>query len=228
MKYRLRMEVAWLLALADCAAVSHVKPFTSAERRLLLDIAADFDDRAAERIKAIEARTRHDVKAVEYYLRERLDGSGLSDASASLHFACTSDDINNLAYALMFRDALRDVWLPRANALMSRLERLVRETAAVPLLARTHGQAATPTTVGKELAVFVYRLRRQLRMLEEQQFLGKFNGAVGAYNAHHIAYPDVDWRGPDAAFRRIAGLGVQSADHADRGRMISWRSWRMP
>ncbi len=194
MKYRLRVELRWLIALSDHKGVRQLRRFSQAERDLLESILDDFDDGAAERIKAIEAETNHDVKAVEYYLREILQGASLRDASAWIHFACTSDDINNLAYAMMFRDVMHSVWQPAATELLEKLRALARDWADVSMLSRTHGQAASPTTLGKEVAVFVYRLRRQLLGLETQEYLGKFNGAVGAYNAHEAAYPDVDWR----------------------------------
>ena len=206
MKNRLRVECAWLLALAEHDLVRHVRRFTDGERRLLEEICVNFDDEAAGRIKAIEARTNHDVKAVEYYLRERLQGSSLSDLAASAHFACTSDDINNLAYAMMIRDAMREAWQPAAGALLRELRDFSRETAAIPLLGRTHGQPATPTTLGKEIAVFVHRLQRQLRGIEAQEYLGKFNGAVGNYNAHCAAYPELDWL--DFSRRFVESLGL--------------------
>ena len=207
MKYRSKVELRWLLTLSEEAGVTHVRQFTAAEIRYLTELCADFDDGAARRIKAIEAQTKHDVKAVEYYIRERLRDSSLSDVEASVHFACTSDDINNLAYAMMFRDAMRAVWRPAAQAVMARIASLARQSAAAPMLSRTHGQAATPTTLGKELAVFWHRLSRQLRQIESQAYLGKFNGAVGAYNAHRVAYPDVDWRKLSRQF--VNGLGLE-------------------
>jgi len=206
MKYRLNVELRWLIALSEEAGVSHVRQFTAAEKNWLATLCADFDDCAARRVKAIEARTNHDVKAIEYYIRERLRDSSLRDVEASVHFACTSDDINNLAYAMIFRDAMRRVWQPAARAVMARIASLARQSAATPMLARTHGQAATPTTLGKELAVFWQRLARQLNQIEAQEYLGKFNGATGAYNAHRVAYPDVDWR--EASQRFVGGLGL--------------------
>ena len=207
MKYRLKVEAAWLLALSEAAGVTHVRRFSAAEGDFLRSLWADFDDCAARRIKDIETRTNHDVKAVEYYMRERLREGSLRDVEASAHFACTSDDINNLAYAMMLRDAMRAVWQPAARALLAGIASLARESAATPMLARTHGQAATPTTLGKELAVFAYRLERQLQQIEGQAYLGKFNGATGAYNAHRVAYPDVDWRGLSRQF--VLGLGLE-------------------
>ncbi len=205
-KYRLEVEARWLITLSETDAVSHVRRFTEAEKSILRSLYADFDDCAARRVKSIEARSKHDVKAVEYYIRERLRASSLSDVEASVHFACTSDDINNLAYAMMFRDAMRRVWQPAAQAALAQIASLACETAAVPMLARTHGQPATPTTLGKELAVFRHRLSRQLRQIETQEYLGKFNGATGAYNAHRVAYPDVDWRELSRQF--VGGLGL--------------------
>ncbi len=206
MKYRLRVELRWLLALSEEAGVLHVRPFTPAEKDFLTSLSADIDDCAVRRIKDIEARAKHDVKAVEYYIRERLADSSLRDVEASVHFACTSDDINNLAYAMMFRDAMRSVWQPAAQVVLEQIASLARASAATAMLARTHGQAATPTTLGKELAVFRHRLGRQLQQVEAQEYLGKFNGATGAYNAHRIAYPDVDWRGLSRQF--VCGLGL--------------------
>ncbi len=206
MKYRLRVETCWLIAMSEHDGIKHVRRFSQDEQNLLEAIASDFDDCAARRIKAIEAQTNHDVKAVEYLIRDRLQGTSLSDMVASVHFACTSDDINNLAYAMMFRDAMREVWQPAARSLLLQLKELARTSADVPMLARTHGQAATPTTLGKEIAVFMHRLRRQFKAIESQEYLGKFNGAVGAYNAHRVAYPDVDWREFSRQF--VHGLGL--------------------
>ena len=206
MKYRLHVELRWLVALSEEAAVGHVRPFTAAEKSWLASLEADFDDCAARRVKAIEALTKHDVKAVEYYIRERLREGSLRDVESSAHFACTSDDINNLAYAMMFRDAMRLVWQPAARAVLARIVSLARGAAGTPMLARTHGQAATPTTMGKELAVFWHRLDRQLKQIEAQAYLGKFNGATGAYNAHRAAYPDVNWR--ELSRRFVGGLGL--------------------
>ena len=163
--------------------------------------------RGRRRIKAIEARTKHDVKAVEYYIREVACGkAALRDVEASVHFACTSDDINNLAYAMMFRDAMRRRLAAGSAGCFGADCLAGAGAAATPMLARTHGQAATPTTLGKELAVFQHRLGRQIKQVEAQEYLGKFNGATGAYNAHRIAYPDVDWRELSRQF--VGGLGL--------------------
>ena len=205
-KYRALVHLHWLRAMSAHPEITHVRAFTADEQHILTRLEADFDQASAERVRAIEARTNHDSKAVEYYLRERLEATSLADVAGSLHFACTSDDINNLAQGLMFHGAMRSVWQPAALALLGSLANLARDTAAVPMLARTHGQAATPTSLGKEIAVFVYRLRRQLRQIEAQEFLGKFNGAVGAYNAHLAAYPEIDWLSLSRDF--VAGLGL--------------------
>ena len=206
MKYRVMVESRWLMALSEENDIAHVRSFTLEERELLTALFAEFDDASAEEIKSIEAETNHDVKAVEYFVKARLSKSSLADAVESVHFACTSDDINNLAYAMMFRDALSEVWQPQAAALLQGLDQLSISTAETAMVARTHGQAATPTTMGKELKVFVYRLGRQFNQIEAQEYLGKFNGAVGAYNAHVVAYPDVDWRAITRRFVLALGL----------------------
>lgn len=206
MKYRVFVEVRWLLAMSQHTGISHLRRFTQAETDFLHSLARAFDEAAAERVKALEGETNHDLKAVEYYIRVRLAETSLRDVTESVHFACTSDDINNLAYAMMFRDAVRDVWLPSARSLIGGLDGLARSTADAPMLARTHGQPATPTTMGKELAVFTHRLRRQQNGIESQEFLGKFNGAVGAFNAHHVAYPGLDWQAIAQEF--VEGLGL--------------------
>lgn len=205
-KFRVLVQLRWFRAMSAHPGITHVRAFTEAELVLLAAMETEFDQAAAERVRAIEAHTNHDSKAVEYYLRERLEATSLADVAGSLHFACTSDDINNLAYGLMFRGAIGSVWGPAARELLDSLADLARGTATVPMLARTHGQAATPTSLGKEIAVFVQRLRRQLRQIEAQEYLGKFNGAVGAYNAHFAAYPDIDWLSVSQEF--VAGLGL--------------------
>ncbi len=206
MKYRVMVEARWLIAMSEHEGITHLRPFEAGEINFLKALADDFDDESAARIKSIEAATRHDVKAVEYYIKGCLAPTSLSDVCESVHFACTSADINNLAYAMMFRDTMRGVWQPQAKLLLEELGSLAASLADVPLLARTHGQAATPTTLGKELFVFVHRLRRQLNQIEAQAYLGKFNGATGAYNAHRLAYPDVDWHKLSRRF--VAGLGL--------------------
>ena len=206
MKYRLLVELRWLMMMAEHSGITHLRRFEADEIRFLQALAADFDDEAAAQIKSLEAVTNHDVKAVEYFIKRRLADTSLADAAESVHFACASADINNLAYALMFRDAMQNLWQPRAKLLLDELGALAQSLAAAAMLARTHGQPATPTTMGKELAVFAHRLRRQLNQIEAQEYLGKFNGATGGYNAHRAAYPDVDW--PELSRRFAQGLGL--------------------
>lgn len=192
-KYRIYVEVEWLITMAERPEITHVRPFTAEETELLRSLVIDFDDEQAQKVKDIEATTRHDVKAVEYYIKDHIKGTSLEEVSESVHFCCTSEDINNLAYALMLRDGIQQEWLPRAQALVDAVAELARGTAEIPMMSHTHGQPATPTTVGKEMAVFVARWRRQYRQIEQAEYLGKFNGAVGNYNAHATTYPDVPW-----------------------------------
>ncbi len=205
-KRRLQVEVEWLLEMAACPEIPDMRALTDTELALLRALVTQFDDDAALRVKQIESVTNHDVKAIEYYIRENLIGSSLEDVCEWVHFCCTSEDINNLAHALMLKGALQDEWLPQATALVDSVASLATATAAAPMLARTHGQAASPTTLGKELAVFVYRWRRQLRQIHSAEYLGKFNGAVGSYNAHAIAYPDADWQRISRRFVERLGL----------------------
>jgi adenylosuccinate lyase len=206
MRYRVQVEVQWLLMMASRPEIEHVRPFSEPERRLLLSWAAEFDVTQAARIKEIEIMTRHDVKAVEYYLRERLQGTSLEDVAESVHFCCTSEDINNLAYSLMLKDGTEKEWQPQAKQLMDRVAALAEATRDTPLLTRTHGQPATPSTLGKELAVFVYRWQRQLEQLGRLEYTGKFNGAVGGYNTHMVVYPEAPWIEISRAF--VEGLGL--------------------
>ena len=205
-KRRVEVEVEWLVEMAGCADISDMRALTGAEQALLRGLVTDFDDDAAMRVKGIERTTNHDVKAVEYYIRERLAGTSLEDVSEWVHFCCTSEDINNLSHALMLKGVLQDEWLPQARALVDGVALLAGETADTPMLAYTHGQAASPTTLGKELAVFVYRWRRQIRQIENAEYLGKFNGAVGSYNAHAVAYPNADWQAISRGFVERLGL----------------------
>jgi adenylosuccinate lyase len=207
MKRRISVEVRWLLALADAPDVSEVASFPPAAREALMRIADDFSEDDAARIKAIERTTNHDVKAVEYFIKERIaDHADLAKAAEFVHFACTSEDINNLAYALMLRDARADVLLPALDALISQLRERAHALAAVPMLSRTHGQTASPTTLGKEFANVIARLERQRRLIAAVEIPGKINGAVGNYNAHVVAYPNVDW--PAFSRRFVESLGL--------------------
>jgi len=206
-RYRVQVEARWLEALAAHPGIPEV-PALSAEAVQRLNVIADqIEVEDAHRVKAIEATTNHDVKAVEYYLKEKIANSEeLSAIKEFIHFACTSEDINNLAYALMLRDARSQVLLPALDKLIGSLSTLARRYAEQPMLARTHGQPASPTTLGKEMAVFAQRLKRQRQQLAEVSILGKINGAVGNYNAHMAAYPEVDWAQFGGDFVRSLGL----------------------
>ncbi|MGB5256069.1 MAG: lyase family protein, partial [Woeseiaceae bacterium] len=185
MRFRVLVEVRWLQCLADEAEIAELGPISSVMKDLLNGIVDEFSLDDAERIKKIEATTNHDVKAVEYFIRERLgDGPETQTLKDFLHFACTSEDINNLSYALMLRSARSDVVLPQMRELLNRLRAMAREHADVPMLSRTHGQTASPTTLGKEIANVIARLERAQRRFKDVEILGKLNGAVGNYNAH--------------------------------------------
>ncbi len=191
---RFLIEVRWLEALCDCADIEEAPRLSAAARDYLQQLVDDFDIQSASAIKAIESTTNHDVKAVEYYLKQQLaEHPELVDASEFVHFACTSEDINNLAYGLMLNDARANHIQPGLKSLEQQLLRMAEEFADLPMLSRTHGQPASPTTLGKELANVVYRLRRQRRALARVEITGKMNGAVGNFNAHRVAYPEVDW-----------------------------------
>jgi adenylosuccinate lyase len=207
MQRRVLVEVEWLIALSDERGIVELPPLADVARNRLRGLAAQFCADDAARVKAIEATTNHDVKAIEYFIKERLaDDAGLAAQLEFVHFACTSEDINNLAYALMLADARREVLLPKLDALIDRLRDFAHAEAATPMLSRTHGQPATPTTLGKEFANVVARLVRQRDQLAQVQLTGKINGAVGNYSAHAIAYPEVDW--PGLARRFVEGLGL--------------------
>jgi len=194
MQRRVLVEVCWLLALAEEAAIVEVGPFAASTRQFLTTLAGEFSLHDAERIKAIEATTNHDVKAVEYFIKEKIgDHAQLAQAKEFVHFACTSEDINNLAYALMLRDARDGVLLHTLDKVTATLRQMAHALAGTPMLSRTHGQTASPTTLGKEIANVVARLTRQREQIAAVRLTGKINGAVGNYNAHVIAYPEVDW-----------------------------------
>ena len=207
MQRRVLVEVRWLLALADEPRITEVAPLSTAARDTLLAIANDFSVSDGERIKAIERTTNHDVKAVEYFIKEKIAGDKeLGAAKEFIHFACTSEDINNLAYALMLRDARDAVLLPALDGVASTLRAMAHEHAARPMLSRTHGQTASPTTLGKEIANVVARLERQRKQIGAVELTGKINGAVGNYNAHVVAYPEVDWASFSKRFVESLGL----------------------
>lgn len=194
MKARVRVELGWLKALAAEEAIGEVPAFSEATLKALDEVATGFCEADAAAVKAIEATTNHDVKAIEYWLKQRFaDNAEIARVSEFIHFACTSEDINNLSHALMLKEAVQTVMLPALEDITATLKNMAHEFADLPMMSRTHGQPATPSTLGKEIANVAYRLERQTGTLKAQEFLGKINGAVGNYNAHLAAYPDVDW-----------------------------------
>jgi len=206
-KNRVAVEISWLKALAAEAAIEEIKPFSAATIAELDAVVAQFSPEHALEVKTIERTTNHDVKAVEYWMKERLSGNAeVSAASEFIHFACTSEDINNLSHALMLKGARDAVMLPKLKEMVSKLKELAHDLADAPMMSRTHGQPATPTTMGKELANVAYRLERQLVRIEKIELLGKINGAVGNYNAHISAYPDFDWE--SFCRRFVESLGI--------------------
>lgn len=205
-KYRVIVEVRWLQCLAAHPGIPEVPAFSAAANKQLEDLLDNFSEQHAQAIKDIEKTTNHDVKAVEYFIKNTFaDNQELAAVSEFVHFACTSEDINNLSHALMLK-AGRDIVLQEANAIVNKLAELSRDYADIPMLSRTHGQTASPSTMGKEFANVVARLQRQLQLLGEVPLLGKINGAVGNYNAHLSAYPDIDWQSNAEQF--VNSLGV--------------------
>ncbi|MFT4197161.1 MAG: adenylosuccinate lyase [Pseudoxanthomonas sp.] len=204
---RVKVEIEWLLALAAEPGIVELAPFSAAATAKLRALAEGFSVEQAARVKQIERTTNHDVKAVEYFIKEQLrDDAELGPALEFVHFACTSEDINNLSYGLMLAQARRDVLLPSLTAVAGTLRALAHAQAGQPMLSRTHGQTASPTTLGKEIANVVARLERQIAQIAAVELTGKINGAVGNYNAHLASYPDVDW--PAFAQRFVEGLGL--------------------
>lgn len=203
---RLVVETEWVIHLLDREAIPGLRTLTEDERALLRSIPEEFGAEGIAEHAEIERETVHDVKAVEYYIKRRLAGTSLEPLAEIVHIYCTSEDVNNLSYALMVRGAVHDVWLPAYEAVIGDLAQLARDTAEVPMLSRTHGQPATPTTLGKELAVFVHRLSRQARRIPANQILGKINGATGTYAAHAISVPGTDWEEVSRSFVEHLGL----------------------
>mgnify|MGYP002753432351 FL=1 len=194
MRARVKVELSWLKALAAEPKITEIPAFSDFTLAEIDKVIENFSLEDAAAVKAIEATTNHDVKAIEYWLKERFAGvPEVAAASEFIHFACTSEDINNLSHALMLQEARETVILPKLAEIIEKLTGMAHDLAAVPMMSRTHGQPATPTTLGKETANIVYRLQRQFKNLQAQEFLGKINGAVGNYNAHMVAYPDIDW-----------------------------------
>ncbi len=206
--HRVLVEVRWLQALAQDAGIAEVPGFSAAATKQLDTIVSEFSLADAMRVKEIERTTNHDVKAVEYCLKEKITGNAeLEAVKEFIHFACTSEDINNLAYALMVKTGRDQVMLPAMDEIIKKLRTLAIELAAQPMLSRTHGQTASPTTVGKEIANVAHRLQHQREMFAQVEILGKINGAVGNYNAHYCAYPDIDW--PKFAQNFIESIGLK-------------------
>ncbi|WP_207063091.1 adenylosuccinate lyase [Motiliproteus sp. SC1-56] len=206
-RFRVEVEIRWLQQLARHPGISEVPAFSADADHLLDNIVANFCEADAERVKAIESTTNHDVKAVEYFIKEKFQGNAeLEAVSEFVHFACTSEDINNLSHALMLRTSRDQVVVPQMEQVVEAIAELARTFADQPMLSRTHGQTASPTTLGKEMANVVARLRRQLNQVKEVELLGKINGAVGNYNAHLSAYPAIDWQANAQAFVESLGL----------------------
>ena len=207
---RVRVEVEWLIHLTSRHVVPGVRALTEAEQSALRQVVEDFGPDEVAEMGDIERVTQHDVKAVEYFLKRRLTTIAPSEQDRGLaeliHFCCTSEDINNLSYALMVKGAVELVWLPRAHTVVEAVATMASDLRGVPLLAHTHGQPATPTTMGKELAVLAHRLTRQLRRVEAAEYLGKLNGATGTFGAHLAAVPDADW--PEISRTFVEGLGL--------------------
>lgn len=207
LKYRVVVEVRWLQKLAATQDITEVPNLSSQAAALLDGIISEFSEQDAARIKEIERTTNHDVKAVEYFLKEKVaDNAELNAVNEFIHFACTSEDINNLSHALMLTEARSEVILPYCDKLIAELKRLAIELKSVPMMARTHGQPASPTTMGKEMANVMIRLQRQRQQIADVKMLGKINGAVGNYNAHLSAYPELDWHKFSEQF--VSGLGI--------------------
>lgn len=206
-RHRVLVEVRWLQHLANIEDIAEVPAFSDHANKVLDDIIDKFSEEDAQRVKNIEATTNHDVKAVEYFLKEKIAGNDeLEAVSEFIHFACTSEDINNLSYALMLREARNQVVLPMLDDIIGRVKDMAHSYAEVPMLSHTHGQPASPSTIGKEMANVVYRFKRQRDQIADVPMLGKINGAVGNYNAHLSAYPLLDW--PEIARTFIEGLGL--------------------
>jgi len=206
-RFRVLIEIEWFKALSAEKGIEELSPFSTATIAQLDQLAAQLSVADAEQIKLIERRTNHDVKAIEYWLREKLSGNPeTAKALEFIHFACTSEDINNLSHALMLSHARKEVMLPALQSIIDKLHGIAHQLADLPMLCRTHGQTATPSTLGKEMANVVYRLRRAYSRIAAVEVLGKINGAVGNYNAHLSAYPDVDWEGFAKHFVEARGL----------------------
>lgn len=205
-RYRIQVEIEWLITLADHPGIDTLSPFSAETAQRLREIYLSFSPEQALRVKEIEGITNHDVKAVEYFINEKLNDLDLSSLSGMVHFACTSEDINNLSYGLILHNTLKKVMLPSCEAVLEAIREKAEACRHIAIMSRTHGQPATPTTLGKEFHNVAERLQRQLEHMRSQEILGKINGAVGNFNAHRIAYPDVDWRALGRGF--VVSLGL--------------------
>ena len=216
-KRRVVVEIRWLQCLANHPQIDEVPSFSDSSNQLLNNLLENFSVNDAQAIKDIEKTTNHDVKAVEYFIKDKIEqNTELAAVTEFVHFACTSEDINNLAHALMLRDGLNEVVLPLLEKITAQLRLQVDEYASTAMLSRTHGQTASPSTMGKEFANVVARLERQIEQIKAVPLLGKFNGAVGNYNAHLSAYPDLDWQTNARQFVEGLGTAVEPIHHPDR------------
>ncbi len=207
-KYRVQVEIEWLLFLSKTTEIPEINSIDNSDVVFLNNIITDFSLHDARKVKAHEATTNHDVKAVEYYIRDKISGqANLTQLIPWIHFACTSEDINNVAYALMLRDAKAEILTGKITAIVNKIKDNAKNYSAIAMISRTHGQTASPTTLGKEFANFVVRLQKQLKLLQEQKISAKFNGAVGNYNAHLSAYPKINW--PELNKKFIENLGLE-------------------
>lgn len=203
---RVHVEVEWFIYLCDHKVLPGLEPLTEDQKKGLREIVTEFTEESTAELAEIEAVTVHDVKAVEYFIGRRLEKLGLERLKPLVHFGCTSEDINNLSYALGIKDAVNNVWLPAARDLVAQINEMAKNAKDIPMLSRTHGQPATPSTLGKELAVFAYRLGRQVKHVENAEFLGKINGATGTFSAHVASVPGADWLKVSEEF--VTGLGL--------------------
>jgi len=205
-QYRLQVEIEYLISLSEEKGIRELEPISDADKKRLRKIYVSFGLENAKRVKAIEVATNHDVKAVEYYIRERLEKMNKKRMFPWIHFALTSEDINNLSYSLMWQEALKDRFIPELQEIIKKLRSTAKQFSTTSMLSLTHGQSATPTTFGKEIAVFIHRLSRQNEQIKKQKLQGKFSGATGTWAAHYVAYPNMDWLQFSKKF--IASLGL--------------------
>ena len=206
-RFRIQVEIEYLIALANQKHINELDPISKTDKSRLRKLYISFSVEDAKRVKAIELATNHDVKAVEYYVRERLEKMNKKRLFPWIHFALTSEDVNNLAYSLMWQNAIKEIYDPELNMIIIKLTSIAKQFSTTPMLSLTHGQSATPTTFGKELAVFIQRLKRQHTQMNKHQLQGKFGGATGTWAAHYVAYPKIDWL--QFAEKFILSLGLE-------------------